>query len=220
MPRMGIRTIPAVAALLFLLHVIADDSRAQEAAAAPPPPVEAALETIESFYESLLDVMKRAEELGFEGRYAALEPPVLKHYDMRFMAAKVLGLQWKQLSDEQKTLWLETFSRLTVSTYAGRFNGYAGERLDVLSAEAGSRGTALVKTVIVPSDDDPVELDYRLLPVSGRWRIVDVYLDGTVSELALRRADYSAVLKRDGWDALIEAIQKKIAQAEAGELDD
>lgn len=220
---MRIRTIRAVAVLLsaFFLHVIAGDARAQEPAAAPaPPPVEAALETIESLYESLLDVMKRAEELGFEGRYAALEPAVLKHYDMRFMAAKVLGLQWKQLTDEQKTRWVEIFSRLNVSTYAGRFNGYAGERLDVLGVEAGRRGTALVKTVIVPSDDDPVELDYRLLPVSGRWRIVDVYLDGTVSELALRRADYSAVLKRDGWDALIAAIQKKIAQAEAGELDD
>ena len=192
---------------------------AQEAAPEAPP-MEAAREPIESLYVVLLDVMKRAEELGFEGRYAALEPEVRTQYDLRFMAAKVLGLRWKKLTEEQKAAWLETFTRLTVSTYASRFNGYAGERLDVLGAENGNRGTALVKTVIVPADDEPVELDYRLIPVNGRWRIVDVYLDGTVSELALRRADYSGVMKRDGFDALVAAVGEKIAKAEAGELDD
>lgn len=187
---------------------------------APPPPVEAALEPVESLYVSLLEVMKRADELGFEGRYSAIEPEVRSQYDLPFMAAKILGHQWKKLSDEQKAVWLDTFTRLTVSTYAARFDGYEGERLEVIGAEDGARGTALVKTVIVPPKEEPVELDYRLIPVNGRWRIVDVYLEGTISELALRRADYSGVIKRDGFDALLAAVGEKIAQAEAGELDD
>ena len=39
--------------------------------------------------------------------------------------------------------------------------------------------------------------------------MIDVYLNGTVSELALRRSEYSTVLKRDGFEKLIETIDDK-----------
>jgi phospholipid transport system substrate-binding protein len=52
-------------------------------------------------------------------------------------------------------------------------------------------------------------VDYRLHQRDGAWRIVDVYLNGTVSELALRRSEYSSVVKRDGFDALVRSIEEK-----------
>ena len=48
------------------------------------------------------------------------------------------------------------------------------------------------------------------------WRISDVFLSGTVSELALRRSEYGALMRREGFDALLAAVRKKIAAAEAG----
>ena len=66
-----------------------------------------------------------------------------------------------------------------------------------------------------------MQLDYRMRPNGeGEWRIVDVYLSGTVSELALRRSDYSGVLRSDGFEALRTAVETKIAAAEAGTDDD
>ena len=52
--------------------------------------------------------------------------------------------------------------------------------------------------------------------VNGRWKIVDVYLDGTVSELALRRSEFSSIVKRESFDALIEAIDAKTAKLASG----
>jgi phospholipid transport system substrate-binding protein len=49
-------------------------------------------------------------------------------------------------------------------------------------------------------------------PVSARWQIVDVYLAGTVSELATRRSEFSSVMRRGGAEALVDALQKKTAQ--------
>ena len=46
---------------------------------------------------------------------------------------------------------------------------------------------------------------------NGDWRVVDVYLDGTVSELALRRSEYSSALKREGFDELVGSVETKIA---------
>jgi phospholipid transport system substrate-binding protein len=57
-----------------------------------------------------------------------------------------------------------------------------------------------------------VQLDYRLRSGPDGWRIIDVFMNGTVSELALRRSEYSAVLDRDGFDGLIAALDGKIAE--------
>jgi phospholipid transport system substrate-binding protein len=75
-----------------------------------------------------------------------------------------------------------------------------------------------VKSRIVRGNGEIVALDYRLRPVDGEWRVIDVFLNGTVSELALRRAEYSGVLKREGFDGLMRALEEKIAaQAEGGD---
>ena len=185
-------------------------------AAAPPADARAVREPVERLYAALLDVMKRAGELGFEGRYRALEPVIGASYDVPFMAELILGRQWRALSPEQQQLWLATFARLTVSTYADRFDAFSGERFEVGAVEAGTQGTQVVRTKLLRSDGEPVALDYRMRPSAAGWRIIDVFLNGTVSELALRRSEYAALMRRDGFDALIAAVKQKIAAAEAG----
>jgi phospholipid transport system substrate-binding protein len=208
----------AVLLLASLVALLPLPAAAEEPSAAAPAPDAAALrEPVEKLYAALLDVMKRADELGFEGRYRLLEPVIGASYDVPFMAELILGRQWRALSPEQQKLWLETFARLTVSTYADRFDGFAGERFEVGAVEAGTQGTSVVRTKIVKSDGEPVNLDYRMrLAPAGGWRIIDVFLNGTVSELALRRSEYGALMRRDGFDALIAAVKEKIAAAEAG----
>jgi phospholipid transport system substrate-binding protein len=210
--RIAVLLLASLVALLPLLAAAEEPS-----AAAPAPDAAALREPVEKLYAALLDVMKRADELGFEGRYRLLEPVIGASYDVPFMAELILGRQWRALSPEQQKLWLETFARLTVSTYADRFDGFAGERFEVGAVEAGTQGTSVVRTKIVKSDGEPVNLDYRMrLAPAGGWRIIDVFLNGTVSELALRRSEYGALMRRDGFDALIAAVKEKIAAAEAG----
>jgi phospholipid transport system substrate-binding protein len=192
---------------LALLASIAAASpgRATEAAGAT-----AARATVERLYAALLDVMKRSEELSYDGRYAELDPVIQQVYDLPFMSAKTLGRHWKELSEEDRSRWVATFTRLTVSTYADRFDGYTGQQFEVLSVEPSSHETMMVRTRIVPTDDEPVDLDYRLRDEQGSWRIIDLFMNGTVSELALRRSEYSSVVKRDGFESLVASLEEKI----------
>ena len=205
-------------ALLVVAATTSTGARSQEAPAAP---TEAELRApVEALYAALLDVMREAEALGFSGRYAKLEPVVKSSYDFEFMASRVVGRQYQRLEPAQQATWRETFARLTVSTYADRFDGFDGERFEIGAVEESAGGTHIVRTKLHPADDDPVQLDYRMRRSDDGWRIVDVYLSGTVSELALRRSDYSGVLRNDGFDALLTAVEAKIAAAEAGTDDD
>ncbi|MDH3686616.1 MAG: ABC transporter substrate-binding protein, partial [Myxococcales bacterium] len=207
-PRNAATSLLAIAGLaLPLFGALGARSESPAADPAPSPAAEASSDAatrapIERLYETLLEVMQQAEELGFDGRYAKLEPVVNETYDMEFMASRVVGRQYQRLAPEEQALWLKTFGQLTISTYADRFDGFDGERLEIGAVEESAGDTRIVRTVLHPSDDEPVQLDYRMRNTAAGWRIVDVYLSGTVSELALRRSDYSGVLRSDGFEAL------------------
>lgn len=164
----------------------------------------------------LLGVMKDSVELGYEGRATRLGPIVDAAFDVEFMAEKAIGREWSRLDDASKQRWVGLFRDFMVANYAGRFTGYDGESFEQLGKEDGAYDTILVKTrLLVPSQED-VDLDYRLRETPDGWRIVDIYLKGSVSELALRRSDYTAVLKRGGFEELATYLRGKIEALKTG----
>jgi phospholipid transport system substrate-binding protein len=98
---------------------------------------------------------------------------------------------------------------MTAATYASRFNGFAGEQFEVLQTADQPNGDKIVKTRIVQSDGTAVQLNYLMRNSGGAWKIIDVYLNGTISELASRRAEFGSILKSGGANALVSALTKQ-----------
>lgn len=226
-PRSGVARVVvllALAALAAAPPVAADPSRGESAASAPPAPADpaaapsadAAVASIERLHETLLGAMREADALGFSGRYERIQPVLEEVYDFPFMAEKSVGLGWRELDEAARARLVDAFSRLAIATYAARFDRHDGARFETLGVQPASHGTMLVKTRIVRGSGETVALDYRLRADAERWRIIDVFMNGTVSELALRRSEYSGVLRREGFDALLQAIEQKIAAQERG----
>ena len=201
-------------ALLFLSTVLAFGAQAN---GAPPPPEGAPEAVVEEFHVALIGIMRDAHALGFEGRCDRLAEAMGELFDIPFMAQKSVGRYWKTANPDEREQLLGTFRRFTVSNYAGNFDGYEGETFETQDVVESTHGTKLVRTRLLAGDGEVIQLNYRLRPVDGRWKIVDVYLNGTVSELALRRSEYSSLIKREGFDSLLVALNEKIADlASAG----
>lgn len=171
---------------------------------------------VQRFDDALLSVLKDGESLGYEGRFQRLQPVMQQTFDLDFMAEKALGAQWKSLRPADQARWKQLFGEFTVANYAANFDRFSGQRFDVLGEEPSVNDSKLVKTKVITPGADEVELTYRLQKGAQGWRIVDVYLKGTVSELALRRADYSSVLEREGFAALATVLRGKIADLASG----
>jgi phospholipid transport system substrate-binding protein len=167
-------------------------------------------ERIGGLNAALLDVMKNAADLGYRGRYEKLHPVMTGLYDFSLMSRVAVGAYWKGLEKAKREQLIDAFSRMSVATYAARFDGYSGEKFEIISSEKSVRDTMLVKTNLIKSDGTPIALNYLTRTRDGEWRIIDVFLDARFSELARLRADYTAVIKREGFDILIETIEAKI----------
>lgn len=164
--------------------------------------------TIRQFYTHLLGVMQQAQQLGPRGRYQRLEPVVLSTFDVPFMARVSIGSEWAGLSPEQKKRAARAYGRYVAAVYATRFDGYSGERLEVTGEQKVRRGT-IVKSQIVKSDGEPVAINYLVHDNMVGYQIRDVYLSGTISELATRRSEFATLLRSGGIDGLIAALNKK-----------
>jgi phospholipid transport system substrate-binding protein len=166
-------------------------------------------DAIGRFNAALLDTMKRADELGYRGRYQILEPVVKDVFAMSFMASKAMGSHWKKLTPKQQEIYLKTYTDWTIATYAARFDGYSGEKFDVSKNSPVDKETVSVKSSIFKSSGERiVDFKYILRRISGGWRIIDIRIV-EVSQLALTKAQFVGVMNKEGFDSLISMLKEK-----------
>ena len=165
-------------------------------------------DVVRNFYGVLLDIMQHAAPLGPKGRYQKLEPVVRGTFDVPFMARLSVGPTWRSLTPEQKRRAVQAYSRYIAAIYASRFDDYAGEKFEVLGQQQIKHGT-LIKTHIVKSNGEPVAINYVVHDNDNAWQIRDIYLSGSISELATRRSDFANILRTSGIDGLIDSLNKK-----------
>jgi len=163
---------------------------------------------VRGLYDALLGAMHNGQSLGPRGRYAQIEPVVKRVFDIPFMTRLAVGSQWSDISEAQRRQASEAFGRYLAAVYAERFDSYAGERLEV-TGEKESAGGPMIMSRIVKSDGEPVNLNYLMREEGGIWKIVDVYLDGTISEVATRRSEFAGILRAQGIIGLIQTLNAK-----------
>ena len=165
-------------------------------------------DTVKGLYEVLLTTMKNGRILGQSGRFTQLDPVIRRSFDIASMARLSVGPTWASLSDAQRQEMTESFARYISATYADRFDSYAGQNLEVTGEQPASSGV-MVKSRIIKANGEPVKVDYMMHRNGDNWLISDIYLDGAISEVATRRSEFSTILKNEGIDGLIAALNRR-----------
>jgi phospholipid transport system substrate-binding protein len=165
-------------------------------------------DTVQGLYDALLSTMKNGRTLGQSGRFTQLEPVIQRSFDVASMARLAVGPSWANLTEAQRQQVSESFGRYISAIYADRFDSYAGQKLEVTGEQLAPSG-AMVRSQIIKADGEPVKVDYMMRRSGDSWLISDIYLDGAISEVATRRSEFTAILKKEGIDGLIAALNRK-----------
>jgi phospholipid transport system substrate-binding protein len=170
-----------------------------------------AVDVVENLHATLLAVMKDGPKIAFKERHDRLAPVITASFDLPFIAKVALGKHWNTLDPSSRSRFVDAFGRLSIATYAANFDSYSGERFKFVSQKALDHGQVQVKSQIVRPVGEEVSMDYVLHPIDGKWGIINVIANG-VSDLALKRADYSQFLKSKNFDALLAKLNEKTEQ--------
>jgi len=161
---------------------------------------------------TLLDVMQRADALGFEGRQAVLAPVLDAVFDFAAMIRFAVGrARWNKLDEGEQADLIAAFAGFSHATYAARFDGYSGQSFVVDGERAGPRGALIVETRIDKAGETEAEIDYVAIDRGDDWRVVDVVFNRQISEMSRRRSEFGGVVQRGGAPALLEELARATA---------
>jgi phospholipid transport system substrate-binding protein len=184
---------------LALLILAAAPAQAQNAAGGDP-----AAATVQGFYDALVASMKSGGTA--KSRYEKLKPAVEQAFDISGMTALSVGPSWPSIPAADQKALTDAFERMTIANYAGNFDSYSGEKFIVDPAVIARGSEKLVKSTLKPTSGAAIPFNYRVHEVNGAWKIVDVYLNGNISQLAQKRSDFGATLKASGPQGLAKKI--------------
>jgi phospholipid transport system substrate-binding protein len=205
----------AAAFLALSLTGVSLPALAQQAVAAAEA-ADPAVAKVKGFYDALLSGMKQAKQLGVKGRAEKLDPVIKATFDLATMTRLAVGPAWEKFTPAQQQGAIDAFTKVTVATYANQFDGFNGEVFDVDPTPKARGADKVVETKLTPNGQPPVPLNYLMRGQGDQARIVDVYLNGTISQLATRRSEFSAAVQQGGADALIQGLQQQVEKLLAG----
>lgn len=192
---------PKLVALLCALLLLPLAESGYAAASDP------AASQVQTLTNALLESMRAGQALSMKERYRKLEPVIGQVFALPLITRIAVGPEWPKFSPDDQRAAIAAFSRFTIANYAHNFRDFDGQRFQI-DENVQSRGEdKIVRTQIIPTHDAPVTLLYRMRDVDGSWKVIDVFSNG-VSELALRRSDFSAAIASGGAPALIAHLNK------------
>ena len=166
-----------------------------------------AIATVDVLDAGLLSAMQGGASLGASGRLRRLEPVVERAFDFATMSRAAAGPAWSKVSPADQAAVARAFARFTAASYAKNFDSFSGERFTV-DPKVPTRGPdKLVKSQLVSKSGSATDFTYRMRQSGGTWKIVDVFFNGAISQLATQSADFRATLAAPGGGA---ALAKKL----------
>lgn len=186
---------------------VAPLARAADAAATAP---------IQAMNQALLAAMKAGKQTPFAQRFAALGPVVERAFDLPAILRASVGLRWTSLSPADQQALLTAFRKFTVASYVANFDQFGGERIDIVPSTRTVGPDQVVSTRLV-SSSDTTTIDYVMRRGADGWRAIDVLLNGSISQVAVNRSDWRALLA-SGAAPLIESLQRRVASLSGGAI--
>lgn len=164
---------------------------------------------VKSFQASLLSAIKDAQRIGVKGRYDIIAPAIERTFHLPLMAATATAPYWRAGTDEQRRTLVAAFRKMSATIVATLFNSYDGETFSVVRERKTKGPTVLVDTQISIPNDSPVNITYVAANIRDRWWLIDIIVDGGISEVKVRRNEYIGLLKQGGLPRLTRELLAK-----------
>lgn len=203
-------------ALLFTAPAAPAFAQTQAADGGPALEARAAIE--QTAAEVIAILANRENSLAQKRR--AIEALALERFDFETMSKLVLKRDWRKFNPQQRKEFVVAFRSYLAASYGSRIARYRQESVELTGERLEKRGDVSVETVIRGGEADGVAIVYRLRKGrgDGRWRIIDVVIEG-ISLVANFRAQFADVLSQGGPKELLRRLKQKNAEAAAADPD-
>ncbi|MXV43809.1 hypothetical protein GS501_01910 [Saccharibacter sp. 17.LH.SD] len=165
--------------------------------------------------QGLYAALQKAETDGdsADKRSTIIGPAVDQAFDLSAILRRSIGLRFDHLSADERSQLLAAFQRFTAAHYASTFKpGTDAVFMVSPTTKKNSTGGTVVHTTIRGKADpvsDATSIDYVMSQTPQGWRIIDILLNGHISQVAVQRSDFRAIFGQSGASGLTKNLTQK-----------
>lgn len=205
----------AVGAAALTVLSLTSAAQAQNTAAAA---VQAPDVFVRNATNEVLDAIRKDKSLqtGDVSKVMGLvDEKILPHVNFEKMTQMAVGRGWRQATPEQRQALTREFRVLLVRTYSGAISQVRDHQVQLRPFRAEPNATdVLVRTNVVASRGDPIQLDYRLEKTDAGWKIYDINVLG-VWLVENYKTSFASEINQNGVDGLIKSLTERNKQLES-----
>jgi phospholipid transport system substrate-binding protein len=157
------------------------------------------------------------DSLAREIRWKKIGVVIDKSFDFRSMSQSILATNWKTATPAEREKFIEFFSQYIEETYRAKIESYTNQKIEYIGETINGK-RAVVETLII-TDSAEIPVNYKLKNNDGTWFAYDVVIEG-ISLVSNYRSTFSAIVKNDGMDGLLNDIQSRIDRYKSSEQTD
>ncbi len=122
------------------------------------------------------------------------------------------GVPGKTPTEGQYETYLSLFGDFVLSKYSSLLGSYSGESVEVLAARERGRRDMVVQSRVVSPDGSAVAVTWQVRSYDGKLKIIDIQV-ANVSMVVSQREEFGSVIRRGGFDALLDLLRRHNADA-------
>ena len=166
------------------------------------------IQKVNLLHEGILNISKKQTVSNED--INKLKKIIVNVYDYEKMIKMIVGMDnWKTINTEQRIELIETFQIYISYNYIKRFSNINNFSFELRDYQDIGKKYKLVRTYLVISKDEKIQIDYLFRNIDKEWKIFDVLLDGTISEIATKKSEFSSIIKENGISTLANSIKEK-----------
>ncbi|MGM0552731.1 MAG: MlaC/ttg2D family ABC transporter substrate-binding protein [Pseudomonadota bacterium] len=169
------------------------------------------VEMIQQSVDEVFEVLRNNEERSREDPdyiIGVIEEQVLPNVDVDGMARLVLATHWREASPEQRERFTAAFTRTLLQAYGVQLADHLDKEVRVIERRSrqDERMAVVATEIVMGSGESNIQVNYRLRPVNGAWKVFDVEAEG-LSFVGNFRSRFNTEINRESLDALIERLE-------------
>ena len=199
------RTTGARLVAIVMLALAASSARAADG------PKQVMTKTIDAAFTILKDRTLAGKERRPQ-RIAELRRVAELTFDWSELARSSLGVKWRSLDESQRTRFVDVFKDVLAAQYMDDIDRFQGTETVTIDSAVREDADSLVRTTLLTASRERVPIDYRLRSIDGRWRVVDLSIEG-VSLVNHFRKTFAAALANGSVEDLIARLRRQLPPA-------
>jgi phospholipid transport system substrate-binding protein len=138
-----------------------------------------------------------------------VETKVLPHINFERMTSLAVSKSWRTATPEQQKQLVTEFRTLLIHTYSGAITQIRDQRVEFKPFRSAPDDTEVeVKSLVIQTRGEPLQLSYRLEKTATGWKIFDINVLGAWL-VETYKGSFSAEVSKNGVDGLIKTLTEK-----------